>query len=69
MCTNSYKSLKYKKQCNDFFIVASVRSFGERASNLFSRKKKSTEQNAQNLAQEIENDAQKTADDVATSSG
>lgn len=60
-------------ECKYFFIVASLRNFGERASNLFSRKKKSTEQNAQSLATEIDQDVNKAAssvrDDVATGTG
>lgn len=53
-----------------------MRCFGERASNFFSRKKKHTEQNAQNLAEDIDRDVDRAAlnvqndvDDLATSTG
>lgn len=58
------------------YILASLRNLGERASNLFSRKKKNAEQNAQDIATDIDRDVSKAAlnvnedvDNVATSTG
>lgn len=63
--------------CNQlYFFVASLRNFGERTVNLFSRKKKNTEQNAQDLVNQTEdaavslkNDLKNDANDIGENTG
>lgn len=63
--------------CNQlYFFVASLRNFGERTVNLFSRKKKNTEQNAQDSVNQTEeaavslkNDLKNDANDIGENTG
>lgn len=63
--------------CNQlYFFVASLRNFGERTANLFSRKKKNTEQNAQDSVNQTEeaavslkNDLKNDANDIGENTG
>lgn len=59
-----------------YLFVASLRNFGERTANLFRSKKKHTEQNAQDLANQTEdaaaslkNDLKNDANEVADNTG
>lgn len=59
-----------------FHFVASLRNFGERTANLFRSKKKNTEQNAQDLANQTEeaavslkNDLKNDANEVGENTG
>lgn len=54
------------------FFIESIRNFGERTINLFSRKKKSTEQTAQNVVDDVNEAASNIKNDaiaVGTSAG
>lgn len=68
---NTYIYLSYL-----YLFVASLRNFGERTANLFRSKKKNTEQNAQDLANQTEqaaaslkNDLKNDANEVGENTG
>lgn len=59
-----------------YLFVASLRNFGERTANLFRSKKKNTEQNAQDLANQtdqaaasLKNDLKNDANEVGENTG
>lgn len=62
-CATEFLCCRLFFRFNSYFVVfeASIRSFGERTANLFSRKKKNAEQSVQNTANQLEEDAEEAA--------